>query len=133
MTPNRIDEMIDEFHREHRDESRANLDSAAFLSRLRQRIGSAPARGAAGPRRPLAGWSIAAVIPLALALFLVFGPEGKPPAESLGLISDLEVLEILDGFPEEDLDELDADSLVQLLEDLEFLQSIDTELLETSG
>lgn len=141
----RFDDWIEEFHQEHRETPR-DLDTAEFLTRVRGRLG-ATAEAPSRRRRSMLGWSLAAVIPLALTLFLIWSssdPEVSPVApeapletgalpEDDDVLEELEVLEILDGFPDEDLDALDADSLVRLLEDLEFLQSIDTELLEAEG
>ena len=78
--------------------------------------------------------ALAAAIPVALTLWLIFGPGlgGSDPAggSEMALIEDLDLLEVLSELAPEDLEDLDPEWL-DLYQDWELLEDLPLEILES--
>lgn len=107
-------------------------DPARFLAELRARIEASGARRPAASRR--VRWSWAALLPLALVLYLVFGPTPQEPVS----VAEAEVMEILALLTEGgDLDpalveELGPETL-ELVEDWRDVNDPDVQLAMEDG
>jgi hypothetical protein len=101
-------------------------DPERFLANLRGKLAPAAAR----PRRTLA-YAIAAVVPLALTLWLLFGaptPGSRSSEEDLALIERLDLLEVLAELSEGEIETLDPE-FIDLVRDLDILDEIPVEIL----
>lgn len=114
------------------------VDTERFMERLRLRI--APLTPNPFRERPAMAraFAVAAMIPLVLALWLCFGLDENPrpleesiSAEELALIDDLDLLEILDDLPSDEIVEIDPD-LFDLYLRLEVLEELPVEVLGNS-
>jgi hypothetical protein len=109
------------------------VDADRFLTRLRVRL--TPFSHRPGLGRALA---VAAMLPIALGLGLMFGAPGSGPnttpelrGEELALIEELDVLLILDELSPDEVAEIDPD-LLDLYLNLEIIEELPVEILGKS-
>ena len=126
-----LEDAIDETIRAERAADPGSAESRAFLARMRPRLDTRQT----APRHWIRTWSMAATIPILVTLAYLFASSNTNPPElpeaDVPVVANLEILELLDGLPQEALEsELDGAALVELLENIELLESLDPELLE---
>ncbi len=132
-----IEAMLDAFVAdEHRRTSPSREQTEALVRRVRSASKILPLSEPTPSRPSVKWWSWAAALPLLVGgTFWVVSQWAVAPI----LESDLEVVEMLDelqllnGFPMEDLADLDVDDIVPFLENLELLDQVDPQLLEEEG
>jgi len=122
------------------ERERAPTDAERFFARLDQRLATSPGTGRA-LRLPAVSW--AAIIPIALALWWLFGgsfaPDRAPTSPGDGalaaesaLIEELDVLELLADLVPAGEEELDPE-LIDLYVDFEIIEELPVETLGSSG
>jgi hypothetical protein len=123
----RLDALLDEAADAER--SRPPVDAERFLARLRGRLIPIATRPLLAP-----ALAAAAIIPLALCLWLLFADTGPDPAvrdAEFSLIEELDVLEILAELTPEEIDEIDP-GLFDLYLNWEIIDELPVETLENS-
>jgi len=126
-----MDQLIDEAVAA--EQSQSTVDSELFLVRLRRQIASlvVPARP-----RLVQSFALAAMVPLALVLWLLFQP-ASPGVNSddlridVALIDDLDLLELLNDLSPQLLEQIDPE-LFDLYLDLELIEDLPVEVLGNS-
>ncbi len=115
------------------EQSQPTVDSDLFLARLRRQI--APLVVPARPRL-VRSFALAAMVPLALVLWLLFqpvSPEGNTDdlRVDVALIDDLDLLELLNDLSPQVLEQIDPE-LFDLYLDLELIEELPVEVLGNS-
>ena len=114
------------------------VDADRFIARLRARL-LVHGAGPLAPRSPLGrALAVAAMIPIALGLWLLIGGPGTAPnpsdrsVEEVALIEELDLLLILDELSPAEIEAFDPE-LIDLYQNLEVLEDLPVELLEDEG
>ncbi len=128
LRADRVELLLDEAATAER--ARPPVDSERFLARLRSRI--IPF----APRRQLSpALAIAALVPIILVLWLVFGGFGPPRNGLRGdeseLIAELDVLELLAKLTPEEIEKIDP-ALFELYLNWELIDELPVEILGNS-